>query len=134
MHRSHYCVMPRGAMRRPHLFQEVRPEEEEEEGDTEYGEVQIQNIQNILLDMPPSEGAETKRAAQPEVPPAPSGTPEETKTSIDDGMTCPICQETLKAPMLSPCGHSVCQGCLEEMVRKDISKCPSGCGKGVNHL
>jgi hypothetical protein len=87
-------------------------------------EPHIQNVRNIL---PP-----------PVIPPLPeiksTETKEEVKADADDGMTCPICQEILKAPMISHCGHSVCQGCLEAIIQKNLRKCPSGCGEVISHF
>lgn len=127
--------VPRGWSRRQQaLFQAVLPEEpeEEEEDCIEGKRMTISNNLRCPCDEP------CHNLAEPVMPPLPeiksTETKEEVKVDTDDGMTCPLCQEILKAPMIAPCGHSVCQGCLEAMVQKDLRRCPSGCGETISHF
>jgi rubrerythrin len=44
-------------------------------------------------------------------------------SDADDGTICPICKETLKASLVSPCGHLICQKCVI-LHKEDLNKCP----------
>lgn len=38
------------------------------------------------------------------------------KTTLEEMLTCPVCQDIFKDPRQLPCGHSMCMGCLENMM------------------
>uniref|UniRef100_UPI0037E80460 E3 ubiquitin/ISG15 ligase TRIM25-like n=1 Tax=Semicossyphus pulcher TaxID=241346 RepID=UPI0037E80460 len=49
------------------------------------------------------------------------------KTKLGELLTCPVCRDIFKDPRQLPCGHSMCMGCLENMVdhSSDIPfRCP----------
>lgn len=37
-------------------------------------------------------------------------------TQLEEMLMCPVCQDIFKDPRQLPCGHSMCVGCLENMV------------------
>ncbi|XP_059201121.1 E3 ubiquitin/ISG15 ligase TRIM25-like isoform X2 [Centropristis striata] len=38
------------------------------------------------------------------------------KTKLEEMLMCPVCQDIFKDPRQLPCGHSMCMGCLENMI------------------
>ncbi|XP_028450018.1 E3 ubiquitin/ISG15 ligase TRIM25 isoform X3 [Perca flavescens] len=49
------------------------------------------------------------------------------KTKLEELLMCPVCQDIFKDPRQLPCGHSMCMGCLENMMghSSDIPfRCP----------
>jgi len=40
---------------------------------------------------------------------------------------CPLCNDVLEDPVLLPCGHSACEGCVFTGIEQDVI-CPVGCG------
>lgn len=38
------------------------------------------------------------------------------KTKLDEMLTCPVCRDIFKDPRQLPCGHSMCMGCLENLM------------------
>lgn len=38
------------------------------------------------------------------------------KTKLEEMLTCPVCRDIFKDPRQLPCGHSMCMGCLENMM------------------
>ncbi|XP_041659904.1 E3 ubiquitin/ISG15 ligase TRIM25-like [Cheilinus undulatus] len=41
---------------------------------------------------------------------------DETDTSLEELLKCPVCQDIFSDPRQLPCGHSVCMSCLERML------------------
>uniref|UniRef100_A0A3Q3JCE2 RING-type domain-containing protein n=1 Tax=Monopterus albus TaxID=43700 RepID=A0A3Q3JCE2_MONAL len=38
------------------------------------------------------------------------------KSQLEEMLMCPVCQDIFKDPRQLPCGHSLCMGCLENMM------------------
>ncbi|XP_069020461.1 nuclear factor 7, ovary-like isoform X2 [Embiotoca jacksoni] len=47
------------------------------------------------------------------------------KTGVEEMLMCPVCQDIFKDPRQLPCGHSMCMGCLENLM--DHSDVPFRC-------
>ncbi|XP_062395829.1 nuclear factor 7, brain-like isoform X2 [Sardina pilchardus] len=46
---------------------------------------------------------------------------------LEDELSCPVCRELFREPLLLPCGHSFCRSCLEESWRergREERRCP----------
>ena len=48
----------------------------------------------------------------------PSGYDEDFVNAVEEDYQCPICQLTLREPILTKCGHRFCKECLEEHFRR----------------
>ena len=51
---------------------------------------------------------------------------------LEDELTCVICCSIFKEPIVTPCGHAFCKGCVQEWFFRDRS-CPV-CRKYVNKI
>ncbi|XP_038574644.1 E3 ubiquitin-protein ligase TRIM8-like isoform X2 [Micropterus salmoides] len=38
------------------------------------------------------------------------------KTKLEEMLTCPVCRDIFKDPRQLPCGHSMCKGCLDNVI------------------
>ena len=55
------------------------------------------------------------------------------RSSISESLICSVCQEVFTKPMRISCGHTFCEGCLEDWMRvcrHDQSTCPT-CRQGI---
>lgn len=54
----------------------------------------------------------------------------------EEFLKCPVCLSTVKSPRILPCGHSICEACLEPLTNAENGKfkvkcpeCRSGCDR-----